>query len=345
MRFRRAVVSLISFVLISTAVPTFAAAPAGKKDQPAPTSASSADKVPPEAAKLIEEAIAKGHAQKFPEAVDLLLQAVSIIEKKLGKDHYLLGNSLNLLAQLEMLLGHLDVAEKHADRSIAVLKKDVNADPLRLGHALIRRAELHERRDEFDKEIELRKLALLLFEKAFGVESPDAMAEVRGLSAALRRVARYAEARTYIERWIRFIEGKFGPNEPVLVEGLLDLSVIETELGRFAEAEKILLRALEIRKFHGRRRDEDLEDILNNLAEVKYQQGDYVAAEALFERVLRVFESKPSVHYTAVGVISGNLGSLRIDRGDYQGGLPLLERSLNIKENSSGSNHSARATP
>lgn len=342
MRFRRAVVSLISLTLLTTSVSTFAAAPAGKKATVAPAVA---DKVPPEAQKLIEEAIAKGRAQKFAEAVDVLMQAVGIIEKKLGKDHYLLGSSLNLLTQFEMILGHLDIAEKHVERSIVILKKDVNADPLRLGQALINRAELHRRHNEGDKEIELRKLAIFLYEKAFGPESPEAMLEVRGLGNALRRWGRYAESRTYTERWIRVVESKFGPNEAYLTEGLLDLATLEVELGRYAEAEKLLVRALDIRKFHGRQRDEDIEEILNALAEVKYQQGDYAAAEALYERVRVVFEGNSLIHRTALGVLLGNLGGLHIDRGDFQGGLPLLERSLDIQEKYYGPTHSALATP
>lgn len=342
MRFHRAVVSLISLTLLIASAPTLAAAPAGKN---APAAHAKADEVPPEAQKLIEEAIAKGRAQKFPEAVDLLLQAVSIIEKKLGKDHYLLGNSLNLLAQIEMIFGHLDSAEKHADRSIAVLKKDVNADPLRLGQALIRRAELHGRRGEGDQEIEYRKSAVYLFERAFGPEGSDAMAEILALARALRKWGHYAVARTYFDRWTQVVEKKFGPNEPVLFDVLIDVAMNEADRGRYPEAEKFLLRAMEIRKFQGRVKDADIEEVLNNLAEIKYQQGDYATAEALYERVIAVYEVNPNIHPQAFGIILGNLGSLRVDRGDVQGGIAILRRSLDIQEKHFGSTHSALATP
>lgn len=342
MRFRRAVVSLISLTLLAASAPSFAAAPAPKKASATPVTA---DKIPEEAAKLIEEAIAKGRAQKFPEAVDLLMQAVNIIEKKLGKDHYLLGNSLNLLAQIEMILGHLDVAEKHADRSIAILRKDINADPLRLGHAMVRRAELHGRRGEGERELENRNYAVLLFQKAFGPESTDAMAEILALARACRKWGFYKEARTYFEDWIQVIEKKFGPNEPVLFEVLLDMGMNEADRGRYADAEKFLLRAMEIRKVHGRVKDEDIEEVLNNLAEIKYQQGDYATAEALYERVLAVYEVDPKVHPQSLGIILGNLGGVRVDRGDVQGGIALLQRSVDIQEKHFGPTHAAMATP
>jgi len=344
MRLRRAAASALALVILTVSVPSFAAPPTKKPVAGAGISAATDVAVPPEAAKLIDEAIAKAKAQKFSEAADLLQQAIAIIEKKLGKDHYLLGNALNLSTQIERILGHLDVAEKHAERSINVLKKDVNADPLRLGHALIHRAELYGDRGNADDEIGMRKVTIQLFDKAFGPESTDSMAEILGLARALRRWGRYTEAKTYFERWMLVVEKKFGPDEPVLVDILIDFAINEAEAGRYADAEKLLLRALAIRKTQGLVRDEDIEEILNNLAEVKYQQGDLTAAEALFERVLAVYEARPNAHPRQIGILLGNLGSVHIDRGDTKGGLPLLRRSLEVQEKHFGSDSPEIAT-
>lgn len=338
MRLRRVAASVVALALLTASVPSFAAPPTKKPatKKPAPVAVVDA-RVPADAAKLIDEAIAKGKAQKFTEAVDLLQQALAILEKKFGDEHYLLGNTLNLLTQIERILGHSDLALKHVERSISILKRDVNADPLRLGHALIHRADLYGDQGSADSEIELHKLTIQLFEKAFGPESADTMAEILGLARALQRWGRYTEAKTYFERWVLVVEKRFGPNEPVLVDILIDSANNEAEAGRYADAEKLLLQALAIRKTEGRTRDEDVEVILNNLAEVKYQQGDYSAAEALFERVLAVYEARTNAHPRQIGVLLGNLGSVHIDRGDTKGGLPLLRRSLEVLEKHFGS--------
>ncbi len=345
MRVRRIAACAVTFVLLTASIPSLAAPPTKKPVAIAVAGPVVDATVPPEAAKLIDDAIAKAKAEKFSEAVDLLQQALAIIEKKLGKDHYLLGNALNLLTQIERILGHLDVAEKHAERAISVLKKDINADPRRLGHALIHRAELHGDRGEANQEIELRQLTVQFFEKAFGPESTDTMFEVLGLARALRRWGRYVEAKSYFERWMLVVEKKFGPNEPVLVDILIDFANNEAEAGRYADAEKLLLRALGIRKTQGLTRDQDVEVILNNLAEVKYQQGDYSAAEALFERVLAVYEAMPHAHPRQLGILLGNLGSVHIDRGDSKGGVPLLRRSLEVQEKHFGSDSPEIVSP
>lgn len=335
MRLCRALAAIVTFALLTAASPT-SAAPAPKKDAATPVAKTT---IPPEAAKLIEEATSKAKTQKFFEAMDLLNQAIVTIEKKLGPDHYLLGNPLNILTQIETIVGRLDDAEKHAERSIAVLKKDVNADPMRLGHALIRRAELYGKRGKADEEIELRKLTLQLFERAFGPESVDAMAEVLGLARALSRWGRHDEAKTYFERWIHVVETKFGKDDPIFMEILLDFVHNEANAGRYADAEKLVLRALDLSKKHGRIRDQDIESLLNNLAEIKFQQGDYAAAEALYERVRIVYEANPNTHPHEYGIVLSNLGSVRVDRGDIQGGLPLLRRALELHENHFGKDY------
>lgn len=342
MGFRHFVALALGLVVFSS-TPLSMGAPTGKLG--APHAVADSAVVPAEATKLIEEAIAKGKAQKFPEAVDLLTQALGIIEKKLGKDHYLLGNTLNLLAQIETIQGHLDAAEKYAERSIAVLKKDVNADPLRLGHALIRRAEVHRERGERDQEIELRKLTITLFSKAFGFDGVDAMAETLALARAYTRWGMYAEARPVYERWINTIEKKFGAGEPVLVDILMDLAINEMHAGNYADAQKLLERALEIYKKIGRTQDQDTAVILNNMAEVHYQRGEYAKAEELYARVLAVYENNRNVHPQSLGIVLGNLGSVRLDLGRTYDALKLLRKSLEIQETHLGSTNAALVTP
>jgi len=346
MFFRRVAPLAAAFVVLSSSqAPSIAAPskkPPAKKDAVAAVAEAT---VPPEAAKLIDEAIAKGKAQKFTEAVDLLQQALALLEKKLGKDHYLLGNTLNLLAQIEIIQGHLDAAEKHAERSIGVLKKDVNADPLRLGHALIRRAEIYGQRGDRDHEIEYRKLTITLYEKAFGAEGIDAMAQVPALATALTKWGLYAEAKPYYERWVNVIERKYGADEPVLVDILLSWANNEMYAGRYAQAEALLERALDIRKKQGLTRDEDVAEILNNLAEVHYQRGDYLKAEGLYTRVFAVFEKTSEPHDKALGIIMGNLGSVRLDLGRVDDALALLRKSLEIQEAYFGPKDAALVTP
>ncbi|HRI64689.1 MAG TPA: CHAT domain-containing protein [Polyangium sp.] len=328
MRFRRAVASIVTLVVLASAAPTFAAPPLQK----APATPLAEAKVPPEATKLIDEAIAKAKAQKFFDAIDTLNQAITIIEKKHGPDHYLLGNALNILTQIETIVGRLDDAEKHAERAIAVLKKDVNADPMRLGYALIRRAELYGKRGKVDEEVELRKLTIKLFDKAFGSQSTATLAEILHLAQALRHWGRYDDAKTYFEYWNSTIARMYSNDDPIFMDVLLDYGMNEAEAGRYDDAEKIFLRALDVSKKHGRIKDQDIESILNGLAEVKYQQGDYAAAEALYERVRAVFEADQTTSRHEMGILLGNLGSVRMDRGDVQGGMPLLRQSLDLLE-------------
>jgi CHAT domain-containing protein/tetratricopeptide (TPR) repeat protein len=341
MSLRRAAVSLATVVTLFASHPSFAAPPAKKPAAPV----TAKDAIPAEADALVQRAIAAAKAGKFPDAVDLLQQALTLIEKKLGPDHYLLGFTLNLLTQIETIQGHLDIAEKHAERAIKVLKKDVNADPLRLGHALIHRAEIYGARGDVEAEIEYRKYAILLFEKAFGVEGSDAMAEILALARALAKYGRYDEAQGYYKHWIKVVEKRFGAYEPVLVETLLDYAISEMHAGRYEQAQALLDQALEIRKREGKVSDKDVAVILNNMAEVAYQRGDYAKAEALYERVLAVYENDPAAHPRQIGRVIGNLGSVRLDRGDSAEALPLLLRSLEIQEKHFGSDDPELVTP
>lgn len=333
MRFRRAFASAVSAVVFCAAVPAFAAPT--KKD--APASVAKAE-VPSEAVKLIDEGIAKGKAQKFPEAADLLQQALVILEKKLGKDHYLLGNTLNLLTQIETLQGHLDIAEKHAERSISILKKDVNADPLRLGHALIRRAEIYRERGKRDEEIELRRLTIGLFGKAFGPEGIDAMAEILGLARAYRYWGMYAEANELYGRWISVIEKKYGAFEPVLIDILTEEGTSELLAGHLAEAEALFDRALGIAKKNGMTGDKEISHVLTGKAEIHYQRGEYLKAEALYARVVAVYEKNPNVRKDTLSTALGNLGAVRLDLGRTDEALVYLQKSLEIQENHFGPN-------
>lgn len=333
MHFRRAFASVVSVVLLSVATPAFAA-PAKKE---APASVAKAE-LPPEAAKLIDEAIVKGQAQKFPDAIDLLTQALAILEKKLGKDHYLLGNTLNLLAQIETVQRNFDVAEKHAERSIAILKKDVNADPLRLGHALIRRAELYRERGKRDEEIELRRLTIGLFGKAFGPEGIDAMAEILGLARAYQYWGMYPEAKAQYEQWIAVIEKRFGASEPVLIDILVEEALGEVLAGHLTEAQALYDRAQKIATKNGITGDKELAGLLTGQAEIHYQRGEYVQAEALYARVVAVYEQNKNTRRDTLAIVLGNLGAVRLDLGRIDDGLLYLRKALEVQEAHFGTN-------
>lgn len=332
MRLRRVFASVVSVVFLSLVTPA-SAAPA-KKDPP--TSVAKAQ-VPPEAAKLIEGARANARAQKFPAAIDMATQALVILEKELGKDHYLLGDALNLLSQFERIEGHLDSAEKYAERSIAVLKRDVNADPFRLGYALIRRAEVYHERGKRDEEIELRRLTIVLFEKAFGSEGVEAMLEILGLARAYQYWGMYGEAKVLYERWISVIEKKFGPDDPALGDIVADEALCEVLAGHLDEAEALYTRSLAIAKKNNITGDEELAHILTGQAEIHYQRGEYLKAEALYARVAAVYEKNPNVRRDTLGVVLGNLGSVRLELGRVDEALLYLRKSLEIQEARFGS--------
>jgi len=140
--------------------------------------------------------------------------------------------------------------------------------------------------------------------------------------ALCRRVGRYEQARTSLERSLRIFEHLQSPTEQVFC--LLSLADVMRSQGGYEEAEQLAQRSLVLS-----RRAEDSWGIarsLHLLGLVRYRAGDVDQAKALLEESLAI--ARESGNQRLVMLPLNVLGDVACHRGDYATAQTVFEECL-----------------
>lgn len=185
----------------------------------------------------------------------------------------------------------------------------------------------------------LYRQAVLLDEKAFGLEHPGVGASLNLLGTLLQKEGRYAEAEPAYQRALKIREKTLGPEHMDTAASLNNLAEIYYRQRKYAEAEPLYQRAIAVYEKAVGPNHSDTAQSLNNLAGLYDAQGKYAEAEPLYQRALAIREKSLGPDHTDVAQTLNNLAVLYHRQGRYAEAESLYKRSLNIREKILGPNH------
>ncbi|WP_338695366.1 tetratricopeptide repeat protein [Bradyrhizobium sp. 26S5] len=290
------------------------------------------------------ESYRDGALAAYAEAQKLAERALSIREKRLGRDHPDTAGSLNNLGALLLARGDLAGARSYYERALAIREKAVGLDHSdtatslnNLGYLLRRQGDLAGARSCYER-------ALAIFEKVLGPEHPDTARGLSNLGALLSSLGDLRGAQPYNERALAIRETALGPDHLDTAMSLNNLGYLLRAQGDLAGARPYYERTLAIFEKTLGSDHPDTARSLNNLGYLLQEMGNLVSARPYYERALAIREMVLGPDHSDTATSLNNLGGLLVSQGDFAGARPYYERALAICDKALGPDHSDTAT-
>jgi tetratricopeptide (TPR) repeat protein len=281
---------------------------------------------------------------KLGEARDLIAKALEIFELIEGKNTPDVANLLNDLADLEDKLGHLDVALKLAERSLAITtalgRKFTGVDA-----AIIRaRANtimgtVHRERGDYAKAEKFLKQALEINRRALGPAHSEVAGAENNLAVLYKYMGHFAKGLKLYRSALAKYEAEFGEDALPLSTVYHNIGGILHASGRYEEAEAPGRRAWEISRKHlGPNHPHTVADAAA-YAGILDELGRYKESEPIYRRALKVFEKLYGPENYEIAINLNNLAALKAAQGKAEEAEEMYRKSIAITEKLLGSKH------
>jgi len=185
----------------------------------------------------------------------------------------------------------------------------------------------------------LLKQALVICEKALGLDHPDMAQSLHNLALLYYYQGKYAEVEPLLKQVLAIDEKVLRPDHPNMASDLNNLAELYRVQGKYAEAEPLLKQALVICEEALGPDHPDMATSLHNLALLYHDQGKYVEAEPVCKRALALDEKALGPDHPNVAKSLGNLAELYRIQGRYAEAESLCKRALAIREKALGPDH------
>ncbi|MGC2112663.1 MAG: tetratricopeptide repeat protein [Candidatus Korobacteraceae bacterium] len=185
----------------------------------------------------------------------------------------------------------------------------------------------------------LYRRALIITEKALGLDHPKVAIRLINLAALLQDTNRLGEAEPLKRRALEIDEKAYGPNHPEVATDINNLALLLKATNRLGEAEPLMKRVIEIfEKAYGQDHPK-VATSLNNLAQLLKATNRLAEAEPLMRRALEIDQKALGPDHPNVAIRLNNLAQLLQATHRLGEAEPLLRRALEIDEKSYGPDH------
>jgi eukaryotic-like serine/threonine-protein kinase len=192
---------------------------------------------------------------------------------------------------------------------------------------------------EYEEAKALQAQALVILERALGLEHPDITGSLNNLANIYETSGDYDQARALHERALTIIESALGPEHPYAADSLNNLAGIHQQTGDYEGARALYHRALAIREHALGPEHPDVARSLSNLGENSRITGEYEQAKVFLTRALAIVEETLDPAHPDGASILTNLANVHSVTGEYEQAQLQYERALAITEKALGPEH------
>ncbi|HLF84355.1 MAG TPA: TonB family protein [Blastocatellia bacterium] len=191
-----------------------------------------------EANRLSAEVVKLHAEKKYDEAIPLAKRALEIREAKLGREHLLVADAVQNLANLYLQKRRYAEAESLYKRWLSIAEKKFGRDSIRLVGTLDQLGWLNYALGYDNKAEELFQRALSITEKALGPTDHETAQALLRLGQFYERGTYYKKALTSYKRALEIKEAKLGPEHGEVIELLKKCACALKLNGNAKEAEE-----------------------------------------------------------------------------------------------------------
>jgi tetratricopeptide (TPR) repeat protein/predicted Ser/Thr protein kinase len=268
----------------------------------------------------------------YPEAQQLLEQALDLKQRALGPDHPEIANTLsNLAVVLEAQGVYADALPLH-ERALAIIEHGLGDQHPEVAGILNNLADNYRLQGKHEDAKLLLERALEIKEAALGPEHPSVATSLSNLALVLEGMNKLDEARPLHERALRIKEQALGPKHPEVASVLNNLAESYRLASDYEPALALHERSLAIKEEVLGPDHVSIGMSLTNLALIHHKLGELDEARALNERALAIFEKKLGPEHPHISWPLFALAQIALAQGRPADALTLAERSLAIRE-------------
>jgi tetratricopeptide (TPR) repeat protein len=281
---------------------------------------------------------------RFEEATPYAERVLEMQEKRLGKDHLDVTNSLDHLAYLYRETGRYDEAESFYKRALSIREKSVGVNHPSFALSLHHLGNLYRLVGKYAQAEDLLKQALEIQERVIKKEHPDIALSFNTIGLLFISTGRYVEAEPLLKKALEIREKVLRKDHPDIARCINNLGWLYFLTGRYTEAEISYQKALEMRERESGKDHPDLAITLQNLGMLYTSTGRYNEAEEMHQRALGIREKAFRKDHPEIARSLNNLGWLYFKTGRYAEAELSYKKALEIRGGVSGKDHPDLAT-
>ena len=217
----------------------------------------------------------------YARAESLLLRALSLQERRLGKQHDHVAWTLNILGSLYRNQGRLMEAERTLKRALQLEEKNHGPNHREVADCVNNLATVYRYQGRLAEAEWLYRRAIAIRKAVLGNRHPSTAASLAGLAALYGINGRTDEAERLFKEALSIYRSIFGETHLEVARSLNNLACAYWIRGRYADAEPLYRRALAIRRTILGENHPDVAASLHNLATLCMDQDRLAEAETL----------------------------------------------------------------
>lgn len=279
------------------------------------------------------------HLGRYDEALDYLLRALKIYEKRAGADRIARCETLNNLGVLYSQLENHPKAIEYSKRALDIYKRTYGEDHPDNISLYINIGVDYAKLADYETALNYLFHALELQEKTLGLDHPNCASCYGSLSGIYSHMGNYTLALEYRQKSIAVIIKIKGEIHPDMADEYEGLGGIYCDLGDCDKALKYLFRALKIREKALGTEHPDTAKVYSRIGTLYGDMGNYADALVYGYRALRIREKVFGADHTDTALSLNEIGRVYGMLNDQEKCLEYQLRAMKITEKTYGSEH------
>ncbi len=276
---------------------------------------------------------------KYKEAIQVTLEAKTIIEKTMGKEHSTYVISLCNLAAYNADSGNYSEAIRFETQALNIQEKTLGKEHPDYANSLDNLATYNYYLGNYAEAIRLGTQALRINEKILGKEHPNYVKSLNNLANYNARIGNYTEAIHLLTKVLVIFKNTLGKENTTYIVSLSNLANYEADLGNYEEAIRLETQAMKLFEMTLGKEHPYYATSLNNLAGYNSEIGNYKEAIQLGTQALEIREKTLGKEHPDYANSLSNLAAYNADLGNYEEAIRLGTQVLEIWEKTLGKEH------
>jgi CHAT domain-containing protein/Flp pilus assembly protein TadD len=275
----------------------------------------------------------------YAKAEPCFLEAKTIREQALGKNHLHYASSLNDLGYLYSVMGDYAKAIPYYLEAKSIYEQALGKNHPDYATSLNDLGYMYSKMGDYAKAESYHLEAKNIREQVLGKNHPSYATSLNNLGSLYQNMGDYAKAEPCFLEAKTIREQVLGKNHPSYATSLNNLGSLYQDMGDYAKAESYYLEAKKIDEQALGKNHPDYATSLNNLGSLYKDIGDYTEAEQYYLEAKAIREQSLGKNHPDYGASLNNLGFLYHFMGDYANAEQYYLEAKAISEQVFGKNH------
>ncbi len=281
--------------------------------------------------------------RKYSKALKYYKNALTFVEKVLGKENINTAHGYNNIGDLYKKMGEYPKALEYYKESLIIKEKVLGKEHADNAIYYNNIGLFYQEMGSYPKALEYFQKALNIKEKVFGKEHTSTANSYNNIGLLYSAMGEYPKAMEYVQRALNIREKMLGKEHTSTATSYNNIGYFYQEMGEYPKALEYYKKALTIRKKLLGKEHISTAGSYNIIGYFYNERGEYPKALEYFQKALTIREKVLGKEHTSTATSYNNIGSVYRTMGDHPKGLEYYKKALIIREKVLGKEHADTA--